>query len=115
LSSGDRVIKPRSRPNRPTRRHAAAPSDAERLLGVEGATVVDILDRLLTKGVMATGDLTLGVAGVDLVYIRLSALLSAVDRILKPQGAHRSSARRLTSAGGGRGTARGARGRKKQR
>jgi hypothetical protein len=56
--------------------------DVDRVLGVEGATVVDILDRLLSKGVMATGDITLGVAGVDLVYVRLSAILSAVDKVL---------------------------------
>ncbi len=31
---------------------------------------------------MATGDLTLGVAGVDLIYLRLSALLCAADRVL---------------------------------
>jgi hypothetical protein len=59
--------------------------DADRVLGVEGATVVDILDRLLSKGVVASGDITLGVAGVDLVYLRLSALLSAVDKVLSRQ------------------------------
>jgi hypothetical protein len=43
--------------------------------------VLDILDRVLTKGVMATGDVTLGLAGVDLIYLRLSALLCAIDRV----------------------------------
>ena len=49
------------------------------------ATLLDVVDRLLTKGVMANGDVTLGVAGIDLIYLRLSALLCAADRVL-PSG-----------------------------
>ena len=55
--------------------------------------VVDLLDRLLDKGVMATGDLTLGVAGVDLIYVRLSALLCAVDRVMPQAPARRRRSR----------------------
>jgi gas vesicle protein GvpA/GvpJ/GvpM family len=44
-------------------------------------TVLDLLDNLLNKGVMLNGDITLGVAGVDLIYLRLSTLLCAADRI----------------------------------
>ena len=40
---------------------------------------------LLNKGVMANGDVTLGVAGIDLIYLRLSALLCAADRVLPGQ------------------------------
>ena len=46
------------------------------------ATLLDMLDKLLNKGVVLDGDVVLGVAGVDLVYLRLSSLLCAVDRIL---------------------------------
>jgi Gas vesicle protein len=46
------------------------------------ATVLDLLDRLLDKGTMLDGELTLGVAGVDLISLRLSALLCAADRIV---------------------------------
>jgi hypothetical protein len=46
------------------------------------ASILDLLDRLLDKGVTANGDVTLGVAGVDLIYVRLAALLCAADRIL---------------------------------
>lgn len=52
-----------------------APPEAE-------TSVLDILDRLLNKGVVAAGDLTLGVAGVDLIYVRLVALLGAADKVL---------------------------------
>ena len=40
-----------------------------------------MLDKLLNKGVVLNGDVVLGVAGVDLVYLRLSSLLCAVDRM----------------------------------
>ena len=45
-------------------------------------SLLDVLDRVLDKGVMARGEVTLGVAGVDLVYVNLSALLCAADRVL---------------------------------
>lgn len=46
---------------------------------VEGAgTLVDLLDRLLAGGVVVAGDVTLSVADVDLVRVRLLALLSSV-------------------------------------
>lgn len=43
-------------------------------------TLLDLLDRILYKGVLAHGDLTLSVAGVDLVYLGLRALLTSADR-----------------------------------
>ncbi len=55
---------------------------ADRVLEPPDSTVLDVIDHLLNKGVMATGDVTLGVAGIDLVYLRLSALLCAADRVL---------------------------------
>ena len=55
---------------------------AEFVLETPGSTVLDLIDELLNKGVMATGDVTLGVAGIDLIYLRLSSLLCAADRVL---------------------------------
>ncbi|HEX4346882.1 MAG TPA: gas vesicle protein [Vicinamibacterales bacterium] len=60
------------------------PRAAEQILDSDEPSVLDLLDHVLNKGVMATGDLTLGVAGIDLVYVRLSALLCAADRVLPP-------------------------------
>jgi hypothetical protein len=54
----------------------------EKVLGAPESTVLDLIDHLLNKGVLATGDVTLGVAGIDLIYLRLSALLCAADRLL---------------------------------
>jgi gas vesicle protein GvpA/GvpJ/GvpM family len=55
---------------------------ANRVLERPDASVLDLLDRLLEKGVMANGDVMLGLAGVDLIYVRLAALLCAADRVL---------------------------------
>jgi hypothetical protein len=50
------------------------------------ASLLELVDHLLTKGVVVSGDLVLGLAGVDLLYLHLSALLCASDRVLSPPG-----------------------------
>jgi len=57
--------------------HAAA----HLVLDTAEPTVLDGLDELIDQGVVADGDVTLGLAGVDLIYLRLSALLCAADRV----------------------------------
>ena len=57
----------------------------ERLLEHADASLLDVVDNLLTKGVVLTGDVVLGIAGVDLIYARLSVLLCTVDRLLAAQ------------------------------
>jgi len=57
-------------------------SEAERVLERPDSSLLDLLDRLLEKGVMANGDVMLGIAGIDLIYVRLAALLCAADRVL---------------------------------
>src|SRR5262249_62371794 len=53
-------------PEDPERPESIGERAAERVLDSPEATLLDLVDRLLSKGVMASGDLTLGVAGVDL-------------------------------------------------
>jgi hypothetical protein len=65
-------------------------------------SLLDIVDHVLTKGVVLTGDLMLGVADVDLVYLRLSAVLCAADRILGPAPASPTRRRHGEAAGGSR-------------
>jgi hypothetical protein len=60
----------------------AKASDAELVLGDDDASLLDIVDNVLSKGVVLTGDLTIGLAQVDLVYARVSLLLCAADRVL---------------------------------
>ena len=50
------------------------------------ASLLDIVDHVLTKGVVVSGDVVLALADVDLVYLRLSALLCAADRLLPRKG-----------------------------
>ena len=45
-------------------------------------SLLDLVDNLLNQGVVLTGDVVLGLAGIDLIYLRLSVLLCASDRIL---------------------------------
>lgn len=49
------------------------------------ASLLDIVDHVLNQGIVVTGDLVLGVADVDLVYLRASIVLCAADRILAPR------------------------------
>src|SRR5262245_19714103 len=69
-------------------------SKAEQILEIPDASVLDVLDHVLTKGVLASGDVTLGVAGIDLIYLRLSAILCAADRVLPPADPMVASRRR---------------------
>jgi hypothetical protein len=62
-------------------KRALQPTVSAQVLEAPDTTVLDLLDNLLNKGVMLNGDVTLGVAGVDLIYLRLSTLLCAADRI----------------------------------
>jgi gas vesicle structural protein len=52
-------------------------------------TLVELLDRILDKGVVISGEITLAVAGIDLVEVGLLALIASVDRLesLTPRGA----------------------------
>jgi hypothetical protein len=52
-----------------------------RIVDDDEASLLDLIDNLLAKGVMLNADLILALANVDLVYVRLSALLCAADRI----------------------------------
>jgi hypothetical protein len=67
---------------------------ADAVLRAPETSVLDVLDHVLAKGVIATGDVALGVAGVDLIYLRLSALLCATDRVMPTAPRRRARTRR---------------------
>lgn len=56
--------------------------------GAEQLVLGDLLNRVLDKGVVIAGDVTISVAGVDLVRLNLTVVLQAVE----------SEARRLREA-----------------
>ncbi|HEV2855544.1 MAG TPA: gas vesicle protein [Thermoanaerobaculia bacterium] len=51
------------------------------LLDSSDVSLLETVDHLLNQGVVLTGDVVIGLAGVDLIYLRLSAVLCAADRI----------------------------------
>ncbi len=57
------------------------------MLDANDASLLDIVDNVLSKGVVLSGDLTIALAQVDLVYARLSLLLCAADRVLPNENA----------------------------
>jgi hypothetical protein len=42
------------------------------------ASLVDLLDRVLGTGVVITGEITLSIADVDLVFVSLNAIIASV-------------------------------------
>jgi len=42
-------------------------------------TILELLDRVLNKGVVITGDIVISVADIDLVYLGVKLLLSSVE------------------------------------
>lgn len=51
---------------------------AEAEVGSPAISLVDLLDRLLGAGVVLSGDVVISLAGVDLVQVRLHALITTV-------------------------------------
>ena len=49
-------------------------------------TLLEILDRVLDKGVVVSGDIVISVADVDLIYVGLRVLLSSVETMERLRG-----------------------------
>jgi len=47
-------------------------------------TLLELADRLLHRGVVLVGEATISVAGVDLIYLGLNLVLTAVENLEKP-------------------------------
>ena len=59
------------------------PADTSPLLfDSSESSLLDVVDNLLNRGVVLDAELVLGLAGIDLVFVRLNALLCAADRVL---------------------------------
>ena len=63
----------------------------ELLVNQQRVTLLELLDRLLDKGVVAKGEIILSVADIDLVYLNLGLLLSSVKTVEKARGIGESS------------------------
>ena len=60
-------------------------------LTAEDTSLLELVDRLLNKGVVLAGEATISVAGVDLIYLGLNVVLTAVETIDKAQERRRAS------------------------
>jgi hypothetical protein len=60
------------------------------LLERGNSSLLEMVDHVLDKGAVVDAELILGLADVDLIYVRLSALICAADRVLpvapRPKG-----------------------------
>jgi hypothetical protein len=66
--------------------------------GGDRLALVDLVNRVLDKGVVITGDVTISLAGVDLVYLGLNAVLTSVakarESLGRDVGVHHDGGRR---------------------
>jgi Gas vesicle protein len=56
-------------------------SDAMQRWSDEQVALVDLVDRVIGGGVVITGDVVIGVAGVDLVYLGLQLVLAPAHEV----------------------------------
>ena len=49
--------------------------------GDDEMSLLELADRLLNRGVVLTGEATISVAGVDLIYLGLNVVLTAVENL----------------------------------
>ena len=50
---------------------------------IQGSSLADILERVLDKGVVIAGDITISLVGVELLNIKLRLLVASVDKALE--------------------------------
>ncbi len=50
-------------------------------------TLVEVLDRVLNKGAVLTGGITISVADIPLLYVGLNLLIASVETLAKHQSA----------------------------
>lgn len=60
----------------PTAPRGGSPSELELQ---EQLVLSELLNRVLDRGVVVSGDVTISVAGIDLVYLALDVLLTSVE------------------------------------
>lgn len=61
---------------------------------MESQSLLDVIDTVITKGLAVDAEIVLGLADIDLIYLRVGALLAAADRVFTepPAHPHRASA-----------------------
>lgn len=84
--AGARVTeKPASRTPRRVRRTTRV--DVAR---VQSQSLLDVIDTVINKGLAVDAEVVLGLADIDLIYLRVGALLAAADRVFTGRSASRA-------------------------
>ena len=50
------------------------------LANAECASLCEVLDRVLNKGVVVVGEITISVADIDLIYLGLQVVLTSIEK-----------------------------------
>jgi len=66
---------------------------SQSVLKEKEVTLLDLLDRILDKGVVLRGDITISVVDVDLIYVGLKLLLTSVETVERMRVAAQSPVR----------------------
>jgi len=61
-------------------------------------TLLEVLDRVLEKGVVVAGDAVISVADVDLIYVGLRVLLSSVETMERLRSGEENAKCRMQNA-----------------
>lgn len=59
--------------------YADEPTEDASLNEIEGVSLCEVLDRVLNKGVVVAGHVTISVADVDLLYLGLQLVLTSME------------------------------------
>ena len=62
----------------PRRKKRTARAHAAR---IQSQSLLDVIDTVIDKGLAVDAEIVLGLADIDLVYLRVGALLAAADRV----------------------------------
>jgi len=68
----------------------------------ERVSVCEVLDRVLNKGVVVAGEVTISVADVDLLYLGLNLVLTSIETARESLGNGRAAAGMTLEVGKGR-------------
>ncbi len=60
-----------------------AKGHADSIRNTASASLCEVLDRVLSKGVVVDGEITISVADIDLLYVGLRLLLSSIETARK--------------------------------
>jgi hypothetical protein len=52
----------------------------------ERLALVELVNRVLDKGVVVTGEVTISIGGVDLLFVGLQLVLSSIDKLYNTPG-----------------------------